>query len=139
MTASAAADPWARLRPVPGVRAIRIAFRTAHLAAFAILYGGHWHDVPAARLAPALLATLATGGALVALEIYRAPVWPLQVRGVATMLKVVLVATVGLAWSARLWLLTAAMVIGGVSSHMPGRFRYYSLVHGRVVGGVERG
>jgi hypothetical protein len=139
VAASAAADPWARLRPVAGVRAIRIALRTAHLAAFAILYGGHWYGVAPERLIPALLATLATGGALVALEIYRAPVWPLQVRGVATLLKVVLVAAVGLAWDARLWLLTAAIVIGGVSSHMPGRFRYYSLAHGRVIGGAERG
>lgn len=137
--AEPAADRWARLRPVPAVRAIRIALRTAHLAAFAALYGGHWHGVAAARLVPALVATVATGGCLMALEIYRAPVWPLQVRGVATLAKIGLVAAVGVAWNARLWLLTAAIVIGGVTSHMPGRFRYYSLLHRRVVGSSERG
>jgi hypothetical protein len=136
---AADAERWARLRPVPGVRAIRTTLRTAHLAAFAALYGGHWHGVAPERLVPALLATLATGGALAALESYRAPVWPFQLRGVATFVKIALVAAVALAWDARLWLLTATLVIGGVSSHMPGRFRYYSLAHGRVIGGGERG
>jgi hypothetical protein len=139
MAVGAPADRWARLRPVPGARTIRVALRTAHLAAFATLYGGHWYEVVPERLVPALVATLATGGALTAFEMYRAPVWPLQVRGLATLLKIILVAAVAVAWNARLWLLTAAIVIGGVTSHMPGRFRYYSLAHGRVIGGAERG
>jgi hypothetical protein len=134
-----AADSWARLRPIPHVRPIRTTLRTAHIAAFAVLYGGHWFGVAATQLAPALAATVATGGALVALEMYRTPVWPLQTRGIATFLKVALVALVGIAWSARLWLLTAALVLGAVSSHMPGRFRYYSLLHRRVIGSSERG
>jgi len=129
----------ARLRPVPGVRAIRISLRTAHLAAFATLYGGHWHGVPPERLVTALVATLATGGALMALEIYRTPAWLTQVRGVATFVKIALVASVPLAWEARVGLLTAALVIGGVSSHMPSRFRYYSITQRRVIGDSERG
>lgn len=64
-------DPWTRLRPIPGVRAIRV--------------------------------TLAGTG------------------------------------QARMALLTAALVIGAVSSHMPGRFRYYSIVHQRMIGDTERG
>jgi hypothetical protein len=132
-------DRWERLRPIPYVRPIRTTLRTAHLAAFAVLYGGHWHGVAAAQLVPALVATVATGGALVALEMYRTPAWPLQTRGIATLVKVVLVAAVAVAWQARLSLLTAALVIGGVTSHMPGRFRYYSLLHGRVIGSSERG
>ena len=74
-----------------------------------------------------------------AFEIYRNALWLAQFRGLATLLKVALVATVALAWDARLWLLTAAIVIGGIVSHMPSRYRYYSVVHGRVVGGQERG
>lgn len=30
-------------------------------------------------------------------------------------------------------LLLTAVVIGGVSSHMPGKYRYFSPLHGRVV------
>jgi hypothetical protein len=120
-------------------RAIRITLRTAHLIAFAALYGGHVHGVAAESLRPALVATVASGGTFAAFEIYRNPIWLMQLRGIATLVKIALVATVALAWDVRLWLLTAAIVIGGVVSHMPSRYRYYSVVHGRVVGGKERG
>jgi hypothetical protein len=109
------------------------------LLAFGALYGGHVYGVEAQRLWPALLATLGSGGALVALEMYRTPAWPLQVRGLAAFVKILLVVSVRLWWAQRLWFLTAAVVIGGVVSHMPGRYRYYSLVHGRVIGGRESG
>ena len=113
--------------------------RTLHLIAFGALYGGHVFAVSPERLLPALAATLASGGALAALEMYRTPVWPVQVRGVATFVKVLLVAAVGVWWNAGVWLLTAAIVIGAVVSHMPGRYRYYSLLHGRVGEALELG
>ena len=73
------------------------------------------------------------------LEIYRTPLWLVQVRGVVTLVKIILVAAVAVCWTARVWLLTAALVIGAVVSHMPGRYRYYSLVHRRAVGERESG
>lgn len=130
---------WERRRPLPGVRAMRTTLRTAHLLASGILYGGHIYSVPAEQLWPALLATLATGGGFVALEVYRAPIWLVQLRGVAALVKVALVLAVAACWSWRVWLLTAVMIIGGVASHMPGRYRYYSVLHRRLVGGQESG
>ena len=130
---------WETKRPLPGARVMRISLRTAHLLAFATLYGGHVYGVAAAELRPALLATVATGVALMGLELYRTPVWPVQVRGLATFLKLALVAAVAVYWPWRLWFLTAAAIIGGISSHMPGQFRYFSVLHGRVVGGQEGG
>ncbi len=121
------------------VRALRTTLRTAHLLAFGALYGGHVYTIPAERLWPALLATVASGGALMGLEIYRTPIWLGQVRGVATLVKIGLVAAVAVYWNGRLWLLTAAVIIGGVVSHMPGRYRYYSLIYGRSIGEDERG
>ena len=130
-----------RKRPLPASRPLRTSLRTLHLIAFGALYGGHVFAVSSQRLIPALAATLASGGALAALEMYRTPVWPMQVRGVATFVKVLLVAAVGVWWDAGVYLLTAVIVIGGVVSHMPGRYRYYSLFHGHVVEGdaLERG
>lgn len=122
-----------------GARALRTALRTAHLLAFGTLYGGHVFGVPPARLGPALLATVASGAALMALDLYRTPVWLVQIRGLATLVKIALVAAVALHWKLRIAFLTAAIVIGGVSSHMPGRYRYYSVVHRRVVGDQEAG
>jgi len=126
-------------RPLAGVRALRTTLRTLHLLAFGALYGGHMYGVEPSRLLWALLATLLTGGAFMALEMYRTPLWFAQIRGIATIIKIGLVITVGLYWSLRLWLLTAAVIIGSVTSHMPGRYRYYSLLHGTPLGEQERG
>lgn len=130
---------WEEPRPLPGVRVLRTTLRTAHLIAFGTLYGGHMYAVPAERLWPALLATLGTGGALMCLEVWRLPLWLVQLRGVATLAKIGIVAAVAVWWPWRVWLLTTAIIIGGVASHMPGRYRYYSVVHGRVIGGQESG
>lgn len=139
MTPAVSQSPPVTPRPLPGVRVIRTTLRTAHLLAFGTLYGGHVYSIPAQRLLPALLATLASGGALMALEIYRTPLWLGQVRGLATLVKIGLVAAVAVYWDSRLWLLSAAAITGGVVSHMPGRYRYYSLLHGHPVGEQERG
>jgi hypothetical protein len=74
-----------------------------------------------------------------ALEVLSAPVWLVQVRGVATLVKLVLVAGVAALWDWRIFLLTLVMVIGVVTSHMPGRYRYYSLLHRREVGDGGKG
>jgi len=126
-------------RPVPALRVMRTGLRTAHLVAFGALYGGHVFALPAGRLKAALLATVLTGAALAALEVYHAPIWLVQLRGVATLVKIVLVALVAVLWNYRVALLTAVIVIGGISSHMPGRYRYFSVAHGRQVGGRESG
>lgn len=128
-----------RVRAIRGLRVWRTSLRTAHLVAFGVLYGGHVYGLAAERLAPALLATLATGGALAALEVWRAPIWLVQVRGAATGLKIALVAVVQLHAGLAIPLLTLTIVIGAVSSHMPGRYRYHSLLHGGVVGPRDRG
>ncbi len=135
------ADLWLRVepRPVPAARILRTALRTAHLIAAGALYGGHVYGVEAERLVPALAAVLATGGAFLALEVYQSSIWLVQVRGVATLAKLAMVAAVALFWDFRVPLLTLAVIVGGVSSHMPGRWRYHSVLHGRVVGPRESG
>lgn len=132
-------ERWANPRPLPAVRAVRITLRTAHLMAFGALYGGQVYGIPAGRLGPALLATVASGVAFMGLEIYRTPLWLVQVRGLATLAKMALLAAPVLWRGGEVWLLTAALVIGAVVSHMPGRFRYHSIVHGRPIGEQESG
>ena len=135
------AESWFRVdpRPVPAARVMRTLLRTAHLIAASALYGGHVYGVEAERLVPALVSVLATGGAFLGLEVYQAPVWLIQIRGVATLVKLALVAAVSIFWDFRVALLTIAVIVGGVSSHMPGRWRYHSVLHGRVVGPRESG
>ena len=87
----------------------------------------------------ALLATIVSGAALVLLDVVQEPISALQLRGLATATKIALVVSVYFAWDYRVWLLAAAAVIGAFSSHMPGRYRYFSPLHGRVVGSTEKG
>ncbi len=136
---STGTERWQQPRPLPAARAMRTTLRTAHVAAFSILYGGHVYGVAAQSLRPALLATIVSGGALMALEAYRTPLWLVQVRGLATFAKIALVAAVAACWDFRVALLTAAVVVGTIVSHMPGRYRYYSVIHGRAVGAQESG
>jgi hypothetical protein len=110
-----------------------IALRTVHIAAVGILLGGHAFEVPAVRLLPWLYLSIISGNGLIGLELYSSCKWLYQGKGVLVLLKLLLIAAVAVFWEQRLWLLLAALVLGSVGSHMPGRFRYYSFIHRRVI------
>jgi hypothetical protein len=130
---------WQRLllpeppRPVPYARAISIALRTVHIAAIGILLGGHVFALPAPRLLPWLTLSIMSGAGLMGLELYSSCKWFYQGKGVLVLVKLLLTTAVVVFWEYRVWLLLAVLVIGSVGSHMPGRFRYYSLLHRRVI------
>jgi hypothetical protein len=136
---SNAAKSWWRLllpeppRVLPYARAISIGLRTFHIAAIGILLGGHVFDVPADRLFVWLLLSLISGAGLIGIELYSSCKWVYQGKGVLVLLKLLLVAAVVVWWEQRVALLLTVLVIGSVGSHMPGRFRYYSIVHRRVI------
>ena len=120
-------------RPLPYARAISITLRTVHIAAVGILLGGHAFEVPALRLLPWLYVSITSGAGLIGLELYSSCKWLYQGKGVLVLLKLLLITAVTVFWAQRLWLLLAALVLGSVGSHMPGRFRYYSFIHRRVI------
>jgi hypothetical protein len=120
-------------------RALRTGLRTGHLLAFGALYGGQVFGVAPERLVPALAATVGTGLVLLLLDAVREPAAFVQLRGLAAFAKLSIVIAVSLSWSLATPLLTLAAVLGAVSSHMPGRYRYYSVFHGRVVGSQHKG
>jgi len=117
------------------MRWVRITLRTAHLIAMGLLVGGVAAGTPVEHLTPAIWGTLLTGAVFVGLELYESWVFLVQVKGLAVLLKLLLLAgSVAFPGSA-LPLLVAAIVIGGFSSHMPGKYRYYSILHGRTLKG----
>ena len=120
-------------------RAVRVSLRTAHLLAFGALYGGSVFSVPAEPLRQALAWTVATGAALMAFEIWRSPAFAVQVRGLSALVKIAFAVALSLQEPMGLPLLTLAAVIGAVSSHMPGRYRYHSLLPGVAAGPQEKG
>ena len=130
---------WKRLlfpeppRPLPHARTISITFRTIHIAAIGILLGGHVFAIPGPRLLPWLYLSIASGAGLIGVELYSSCKWFYQGKGVLVLVKLLLTALVAVFWEQRVWLLLAVLVIGSVGSHMPGRLRYYSFIHRRVI------
>jgi len=120
---------------IPSARAWNIALRTAHIATMGILLGGHAFDVPAPQLLSSLWLTIVTGAALGVSEAGWHLLWFHQVRGLMTMGKLVLVCAVPFFWQYRLMILLAVVVIASVGSHMPARFRYYSVIYREVIRG----
>jgi hypothetical protein len=115
------------------IRALNIVFRTAHICAMGILLGGHAFDVNPQRLILVLWLTVGTGVVLIALESGVRLLWFHQCRGLMTIVKLALICFVPVFWDCRLPILLAVVVIASVSSHMPGRFRYYSVVYREVI------
>ena len=115
------------------MRWLNITLRTAHLGSMGILLGGHVFDVPPERLLVSLWLTVGTGLALAAVEAGPRLLWFHQGRGVMTMAKLALMGSVLLAWDSRVPILLTVVVIASVGSHMPGRFRYYSLRYRQVI------
>ena len=118
-------------------RTLSIALRTAHIAAMGVLVGGHAFDVAPDRLMVSLWLTIGSGVALVAIESGARLLWFHQGSGLMTMAKVALVCMVPIAWDYRLPILLAVIVIGSVGSHMPGRYRHYSVVYRKVIRDVS--
>ncbi len=122
-------------QPFASPRAWNIALRTAHIATMGVLLGGHAYDIDPQRLHPALWACLATGLALTVSESGFHTLWFHQIRGLMTMVKLLLVALVPIFWDHRLAILMVVVVIACVGSHMSARFRYYSVLKGEVIKG----
>jgi hypothetical protein len=123
------------MRLLASGRAWNIAFRTAHIAAGGILLGGHAFNLPRDRLLPVLWLTIGTGVGLAAMEAGPRLLWFHQGRGLMTLAKLALLCAVPLLWEhwpVRLAVLLAVVAIGSIGSHMPARFRYYSVVYREV-------
>src|SRR6266542_2477803 len=116
-------------RPIPAHRPLGIALRTTHLMCFGALVGGHVFDVEPARLRPFLIATIATGVALMALELISTCAWLFLGKGLMVLAKLLLLLMIAL--------LLTTVVVASVGSHMPARFRHYSLLPRRPAESVE--
>ena len=121
----------AGLLPCP--RTWNIGFRTAHIATMGVLLGGHAFDVSKGDLLPWLGMCVASGVALAALEVGPRLVWFHQGRGLTTLAKLCLLGSVPWFWDDRFAILLAVVVIASVGSHMPARFRYYSVLYRQVI------
>jgi hypothetical protein len=118
---------------LPYARAWNIACRTGHIGVTGVLFGGHVFDVSAERLLIWLYLSILTGVFLIAIEAYPSCRWFYQGRAALVFCKLFLLCLIPWLWQYRVPILVLVIVIASVGSHMPGRFRYYSFVHRRVV------
>jgi hypothetical protein len=114
-------------------RAWNIAFRTGHIGVTGVVLGGHVFDVAPERILIWLFLSIATGVILTAIEAYPRWIWFCQGRGVLVLGKLALLCLIPGMWDSRVAILAAVIVLASVGSHMPARFRYYSILHSQVV------
>ncbi len=120
-------------RVLPYNRGISVGFRTLHLLASGLLYGGHAFDVEPQRLVTLLYLTVGSGLGLILLELYRSCDWVYQGMGALVIVKTVITVMAGVWWEQRVALLFLVVILGSVGSHMTARYRHYSFRHGRVL------
>ncbi len=111
-------------RTIPFRRGIRIALRTAHILTGGVLLGGYIFDEPNSILEPWLWWTIITGLLLFAVDLYATLAILFELHAVAVLVKITLLSLAFVLWDHRVSLLIMALVIGSISSHMPGRFRH---------------
>jgi hypothetical protein len=123
-------DPRRRL---PHSRWWNIAARTIHLAATGVLLGGHVFGADAATLMPLLWAAIATGAAMIAIEVYPSAHWAHQVCALFVYVKLGVLCLVPIFWEQRVALLVLVLALASVGSHAPRRVRHYSVWYRRVM------
>ena len=113
---------------LPAARLCKVVLRTGHLMATSVLVGGYAFDVPAARLLP-WLSAIATGVAMIFYEAYPNLGFVFEGWGLMLLAKLGLLCAMGLVGRRRLPILLAVVALAAIGSHMPRRWRHYSLLH----------
>ncbi len=111
----------------------KISLRTLHLLAVAGVGGGVLFALEKDLWINYWWLALVSGILMMLMDIVANPVWIVQVRGVVILLKLIPLALLGSypGWDS--FLLAVIIIISAVISHAPGKLRYYSLYHRRVI------
>lgn len=115
-------------RNFPFRRGVRTALRAAHILTSGTLLAGYIFDQPAVQLELWLIGTVITGFLLMATDLHASLAVLCELRGLAVLVKLVLLVLVPVFWDARIALLIAALVIGVAGSHMPSEYRHKVLL-----------
>lgn len=116
-------------RSFPYRRSVRIVLRTAHILTSGVLLGGYIFNEPTAVLEPWLWSCVITGLLLFAIDLFATLVMLFELHAIAVIVKIILLALIPVVWDHRVSLLVTILVIGGISSHMSGRYRHRLLFY----------
>lgn len=109
-----------------------IVIRSLHLIGIAGVGAAFLFQLPEAQWLPYMVLILLSGSAMMLLEIWSNGIWLIQLRGLSTLLKLLILSTtfiVGL----QPYILVAVILISGTMSHAPGKVRYYSVFHRKII------
>jgi len=111
----------------------KISLRTLHLLSVAGVGGGILFGLGFHQWIHYWWLALASGALMMLMDVVSSPVWLVQIRGAVIILKLVLIALLGNdpAWDKLI--LAVVIIVSAVISHAPGKLRYYSLYHRRVI------
>ncbi|SCZ67515.1 hypothetical protein [Thiohalomonas denitrificans] len=115
-------------RQFPGERWINIALRCLHLVGIAGISGGFLFTLAEAQWLPFWYLTLSSGVALSLLYVWSTALWLVQLKGIAILLKVALLAAATLFPEWRAGLFVSIILISGLIAHAPGAVRGYRLI-----------
>ena len=106
------------------IRWARICVRSLHIVAICGLAGGVFWGVDSEQLRPWWMGTALSGLLLAATFSAGGLGWLVELRGLSLLLKLGLLGGVLLLPQAAAGVLVAVILLAGVTSHMPGRYRY---------------
>ena len=111
----------------------KISLRTLHLLAVAGVGGGILFGLEKDLWLSYWWLAMASGGLMMLMDIISNPVWMIQIRGLVIFFKLILLALLGSqpAWDG--FLLIVIIIISSIISHAPGKLRYYSIYHRKVI------
>jgi hypothetical protein len=115
----------------------KISLRTVHLLAVAGVGGGILFGLEKQLWINYWWLALVSGALMMLMDIVANSVWIIQVRGLVILIKLILLAMLGIypAWDR--FLLIVIIIISAVISHAPGKVRYYSFYHRQVIDSDE--
>lgn len=117
-------------RRYAGQRWVKVIARATHVVLCGIYLGSLVFQVEPAIRGPWFLAVLLSGSLMICLDLYESGGFLLQLRGLVTVAKLLLLALLPVFGAAAVWVLAGIAFFSVISSHASSDFRYY-LVWGR--------
>jgi len=111
----------------------KISLRTLHLLSLAGVGGGVLFGLEKGLWIDYWWLAMASGGLMMLMDMISNPVWLVQVRGVLIYVKLILLSCLGIYPEWDILILAVIIIISAVISHAPGKLRYYSIYHRRVI------
>ena len=109
-------------------RWIRIVLRSAHILSFGVLLGGHIFGIDRQDLLPWLWASIGTGALMMASYTLQKASWFRELYGLVVLAKIGILCLLLLEplWPLRVPILIFVLFVSSISSHMPGKYRYWT-------------